>query len=217
LLLLFAGRKHGAQTFNDDAALWLNVALEKELNPRLSAQLTLQNRINNNLSQYGQGIADAGISYKLSKFFRISGHYRFSENRRVAGTYSPRHQIYATFTARKKFNKLLLIYRNRIQAQVRDIYTSENGAVPEFYDRNKFTARYELNKRFDVYLAQEVYSPFYRFSTVPADRSRSYAGVIYNISKKSSVDVFFLFQRELYASRQLRRDFIYGLTYILEF
>jgi len=101
--------------------------------------------------------------------------------------------------------------------QLKDIYSSAEGSVPVFYNRNKLQVKYELNKRIELYVSEEVYSPFYRFNAIGIDRSRSAVGMIYNLSKKSSIEGTFYYQQELYATRQLRRNFIYSLTYNFSF
>lgn len=206
-----------AQQFNNDAALWLNLSVQKELNKKLSTEITIQNRINNNISQYGQGSIDAGLTYKISKSIRISGNYMFRENRRLDGSYSTRHQLYTAFTYRKKINSFTIIYRNRLQARFKDIYSSSEGKTPVLYDRNKITLRYEINKRFDIYVSEELYSPFYNFKTIIIDRQRSALGTIYKISKSSEIEAYFMLQQQFYSNKQLRRDFIYGLTYQFDF
>jgi hypothetical protein len=205
--------KLDAQFFSDDAALWLNVAAEKELSKKIDLNVTLQNRINSNVSQYGQGTIDIGLLYKFNKNFRIAGDYMIREKRRMNGSYSTRHQFYAALYFRKRFNKFLFVYRNRIQMRYKDVTSSEEGTTPLFHERNKFLLRYEMNKLIDIYVSEELYSPFTKMKQIGFDKSRSAVGLIYKLSQKSSLEGYFLFQKELYAKKQLHRDFIFGITY----
>jgi hypothetical protein len=202
-----------AQIFSDDAALWLNIATEKELSNKLDLNVTLQNRINNNVSQYGMGTIDVGLLYKLTKNFRIAGDYMLRESRRMNGSYSTRHQFYAALYFRKRFNKFLFVYRNRVQMRYKDVNSSEDGTTALFHERNKFLLRYEINKRIDVYASQELYSPFTKMKQIGFDKSRTAVGLIYKLTQKSSIEIYFLFQKELYAKKQLHRDHIFGITY----
>lgn len=215
-LIVFAFQTK-AQYYNDDASLWLNLSGTKELNAKTELQVSMQNRIGNNVTQYNQGSVDVGLQYKVNKLFRVSGDYMFRQSRRLDGSYSTRHRFYLNLFLRKKSGAFTFIYRNRTQFQLKDIYSSAEGSVPVFYNRNKLQAKYELNKRIEFYVSEEVYSPFYRFNEIGIDRSRSAVGMIYNLSKKSSVEGTFYYQQELYATRQLRRNFIYSLTYNFSF
>lgn len=206
-----------AQYYNDDASLWLNLAGTKELNAKTELQISMQNRIGNNVTQYNQGSLDIGLQYKLNKLFRVSGDYMFRQRRRLDGSYSTRHRFYLNLFLRKKAGSFTFTYRNRTQMQLKDVYSSEEGSVPTFYNRNKLQVKYELNKRIELYVTEEVYSPFKGLSEIGIDRSRSSIGMIYNLSKKSSIEGAFYYQQEFYATRQLRRNFIYSLTYNFSF
>jgi len=216
VLIVFAFTSR-AQYYNDDASLWLNLAGTKELNAKTELQVSMQNRIGNNVTQYNQGSIDVGLQYKVNKLFRISGDYMLRQSRRLDGSYSTRHRFYLNLFLRKKAGSFTFIYRNRTQMQLKDVYSSEEGSVPVFYNRNKLQVKYELNKRIELYVSEEVYSPFYNFNQIGIDRTRSSAGMIYNLSKKSSLEGTFYYQQELYATRQLRRNFIYSLTYNFTF
>ena len=202
-----------AQEYMDDAALWLNVALEKELNNKLDLNLKLQNRINNNVTEYGQGTIDLGVTYKINKLFRVSADYMWRERRRLDGSYSTRHQFYVAAYLRKRMGKFLFVYRNRIQARYKNVMSSNEGSYALWHDRHKFLIRYEINKRFDAYISEELYSPLQNMKLIGFDRSRTAVGVIYKLSKNNSIEGYFLFQKELYSDKQLRRDYVYGITY----
>lgn len=206
-----------AQYYNDDASLWLNLAGTKELNAKTELQINLQNRIGNNVTQYNQGSVDIGLQYKLNKLFRVSGDYMFRQSRMRDGSYSTRHRFYLNLFLRKKAGAFTFNYRNRTQVQLKDIYSSAEGSVPVFYNRNRLQVKYELNKRIEFYVSEEVFSPFYRFNEIGIDRSRTAVGMIYNLSKKSSIEGTFYYQQELYATRQLRRNYIYSITYNFTF
>ena len=212
VLIVFAFTSR-AQYYNDDASLWLNLAGTKELNAKTELQVSLQNRIGNNVTQYNQGSIDVGLQYKVNKLFRISGDYMFRQSRRLDGSYSTRHRFYLNLFLRKKAGAFTFIYRNRTQMQLKEVYSSEEVSVPVFYNRNKLQVKYELNKRIEFYLTEEVYSPFYNFNQIGIDRTRSSAGMIYNLSKKSSIEGAFYYQQELYATRKLKRNYIYSITY----
>lgn len=201
-----------AQYYDDDAKLWLYVKLDKDLSSKLNAELSIQNRIENNVSQYSKLYCNLQLSYKLNKNFRLVAGYGYGKNDRD-GSYGDRHRAYAGFILRKRAKNFLFSYRNIFQGSVKNINTSENGAAPLYFDRNKITVKYELNKRVEFYTAQELNLSYNQPEYDNIARSRTYVGTIYNLSKKSSVEAYFMFQKHLKYVNQAKRDFIFGLTY----
>lgn len=213
MFFAFSSPPLAAQVFDDDARLWLYIKLDKDISNKLNARLLFQNRFNNNASEYSQVYGDIGLTYKLNKHFRILTDYVFGGKRQAGGTYNRVHQAYTGIVFRQKIKKMQFIYRLLVQAQVSNIYSGQEGFAPRFYERSKFTIKYELNKHLTFNIAQELNSPFYRFTDVYLSRSRSFIGGEYNLSKKSSIEAYFLFQRQLKYKGQPARDFIYGITY----
>lgn len=202
-----------AQYYDDDAKLWLFVKLDKDLSSKLNAELSIQNRIEDNISQYSKMYGNLQLSYKINKNFRLIAGYGYGKNDRLDGSYGDRHRSYAGFILRKRVKNLLFSYRNIFQASVKNINTSEKGAVPLYFNRNKITVKYELNKRIEFYTAQELNLSYNQADYDNIARSRTYIGTIYNLSKKSSVEAYFMFQKKFKYVNQPKRDFIFGLTY----
>lgn len=203
--------------YEDDAALWLNVYLEKKLSKHFDAHINHKSRISNNISKYSMGYLDFGFSYNYNKNIRVLLDYVFAKRLELDETYSDRHQFYVALVLKKKIGQWTFNYRNMFQAQIQKIFTSYDGKIPEYYDRNKLTVKYDINKRFVAYVAEELYYPLKQNPFKGLDRSRSYVGMFYNLSKKSSVEAYFLYQHELNAFNRTNRDFIYGIGYSHEF
>ena len=202
-----------AQFYNDDAKLWLYVKLDKDIIKKLNAEITIQNRIEGNISKYSKLYGNLELTYKLNKNFRVVGGYGYGKNDRLDGSYGDRHRLYAGIVLRKKIKSFLFTYRNIFQGSVKNIYTSESGAVPLYFDRNKVTIKYELNKLFDIYTAHEVNLSYNQVKYDNIARYRAYAGGVYNLSKKSNLEAYFMFQRKYTFNGQPKRDFVFGLTY----
>jgi len=218
VLILFSASFVVAQSdFEDDAALWLNFYFEKKITDNIDAHIEFKNRFNNNVSDYGLGALFGGLSYSVNKYIKAEAEYGWGKSRNINGTYSNRHRGNFSLTLKKKFGPLAISYRNMFQVRMRDIYTSENGTVPVYMNRNKLTLKYEINKRITAYVYEEVYLPFYQVRNKGLSRSRSAAGVEYNLTKKITLEGYFLLQHELNAFNKTNRDFIYGLTYAHKF
>ena len=178
----------------------------------MKLQLILQNRLDNNVSEYGQLNVNPELNYALFKRFKVIGGYVIGKVRRLDASYYTRHQAYAGFSYKLKFGRMALTYRNLLQAQARSVLSSDKGELWSWFERNKFTLSYQINKRVECYLAQEFNTPFSRFSEMPVNRYRSFIGSQLNLSKKTYVEAYFLLQTKFTFKSQPSRDFVYGLT-----
>jgi hypothetical protein len=206
-----------AQKYDDDAAVWLNINLEKKLNDHFGIHLSQQNRIGNNASEYTLGYGDLGLSYSYNKHVKVMLDYVYGKRRRLDGTYRNRQMIYFALILKKKFGSWTILYRNRIQAQSQELQPDDYGVNAAYYERNKLTLKYEINKRFEAYLFEELYYPLYQAKGKGLDRSRSGVGLNYTINKKSGFEFYFLYQHELNARNRPERLFVYGIGYNHEF
>ncbi len=206
-----------AQDFNDDAAVWINFYFEKKLGNHVDLHLNQQDRFNDNVRLFGMGYTDWGITYHFNRSFKIMSDYVFVQRRNLDGSYSTRHQFYAALVYKKRFGRYEFLYRNMFQSQIKDVYSSKDGRVPVYYERNKFTLKYELTKRLQPYVAQELYYPLYQAKNKGFDRSRSFIGMFYKVNRRTTLELYGLYQYQLNAFNKTNRDYIYGLGYAYEF
>lgn len=216
LILRVSGIKAQVE-YEDDVSLWLEVHVEKKVNDKLDIYVDHKSRISNNISQYSLGYLDLGISYGVIKWIKIQAEYGYGKSLKKGYYYSNRHRVNLALLFRKKAGKWIGMYRSLLQVRMNDFYTSEGGTFPVYYLRNKLTLKYELNKRFTAYIAEELYLPFNQTRNKGLSRSRSTFGLQLNISKKSGIEGFFIYQHELNAFNRTNRDCIYGLAYSFEF
>jgi hypothetical protein len=206
-----------SQYIENDAALWLNASVEKKLSDKIVVQLNQKNRIYNNFSHYGLGYADLGLYYKINKHIRLQGDYVFGLQRNYKNESALPHQFYLAITFKQKINRFTYLYRNMVQMRYKSYFTSETGTIPKLYERNKFTVKYELNKKMTFYVSEEIRYPFDQTRNKGLNRSRSSLGLEYSFSKTIVVQPYFTFQQELNAFNKTNRDFIYGLGFSYEF
>lgn len=206
-----------SQDFQDDAALWMNIYLEKKINKKIHLHLNQKNRFADNIGRLDVSYADFGITYNFNRHVRVMFDYVFAEKRRLDYSFSNNHQFYGALILRQKLKKFTFSYRNMVTANMQDIYSSYDGRVPVFTDRNKLTVKYELNKRYSFYTAEELYMPFYQAKNKTLSRSRTFAGVFYRLTKDTEFELYFAFQRQLNAFNVTKRVFIYGIGYSWQF
>lgn len=215
--ILFSSLFSKGQDFNDDAALWANIYIQKKINKHWKIHINQQNRLNYNFSQYGMGYADIGVTYTFNKHVKVLADYVYAKKIRYDGSYTNRHQAYIALILKKKWGRLSLSYRNMLQVQYEDIYSSYDGLIPQYYDRNKFTIKYRINKHLKPYIAQELYLPFDQTRNKGLDRSRTFVGMFYKLTKKAELEFYYLYQYKLNSFKETNRDFIYGIGYSYKF
>lgn len=211
----------GAQPVND-ACLWTTFNLEKKITSRTTGTFAHEIRLNENYTQLNQYFTNLGLEYRVTDFFKAGLIYRFTEKYQLqdGGIFSYRHRLMLDLGFRFKAGKVIFLYRNRLQAQVRDIHSGSTGNVPEWYLRGKLTLKYNLEKQYMPYVSSELYfqitdpeSPAINnmFNTV-----RLSAGFDYKINKKNVIGLYYLFEKEFNIVRP-NNIFVTGLEYSLMF
>lgn len=216
-ILLLQPVKLFPQYFDDDAAIWLKVELEKKVTNNLVIQLTTQCRINNNVSQIGQLAADIGLRYKLNKHLKLMADYVYREAQLLDGNYLSIHQFYTGVIFKQQFQRFTFRYRLRLQTRFKEDEIASEVIWPASVIRNKFTLKYELTKLWDIYTAYELSSPLYNPASLYFNRSRTYVGAAYQLNKSSTIETYFMLQRRYTYNNQPARDFVYGVNYVYTF
>jgi hypothetical protein len=217
-LLLIACSLSAQDFFDDDARFWLYVKADKHITKRLQAQVILQNRFDNNVSQYSQANANLELSYRFNKNVKVLGGFVYGNKRKDEGVYLDRNQFYGGILLRQKVKRFTVAYRNLVQGQNKAVYNRDKASVYHFYNRNKLTFKYEVVKRLEPYLSAELNVPlssdegaFY------INRSRVFAGLEIKLTRRSYLETYFLFQRKYRTNGYPPRNYIMGLTYSYSF
>ncbi|MGZ3862289.1 MAG: DUF2490 domain-containing protein [Bacteroidia bacterium] len=217
-----------AQTYYNDAQVWFNLYLEKKISKRFLIHLNQQDRWTKNVSQYTLGYADIGITLKLTRNIKILADYVYTEKRKKTDIFSTRHQYYVAIVLKQDIKRWRFSYRNMFQFQYNDPYTSSNGMIAYYYERSKFTIKYYATKRLNFYVAEELYTPLNNQQLKGLDRSRSFAGLFINITRKQQLEFYCMLQLQLqkgdwykqhksYPNDMLNHDYVYGIGYSIQF
>lgn len=179
-----------------DLGLWTAISIEKNITKDLSYSVSEEIRFFNNIGSLGTVFTDAGLNYKFNKYFRASINYRFAM-KLEPGMISNRSRYYLDLSARKKFGRVMAIDRIRLQSQFNDYFTSDNGRSPYYYLRNLLLFKLDLDKKYTPYLGGEVFYQLNNPEGNMIDNIRLRTGVNYDINKNNSIDLGFIFQKEI--------------------
>ncbi len=190
-----------------DAGLWTSFSIEKKISQAASLAINEEFRFNENVSEVGTFFTDIGVTYKLNNDLRVSGSYRFINKKRLDDSFSKRHRYYFDLSYKRKINKTTSAIRVRFQSQYADVFSSDDGAVPEWYLRPKISLRCNMKGKCTPYVSSEL---FYHFAVQEFDNVRYTFGMERKLSGKLDLDLFFLHQRAFNVENPAY-DYIWGI------
>ena len=207
---------------SNDAGMWATLSLQHALTKKINIVVDQELRLKENYQRINLFYTNIGIDYKFNKYLKISPTYRTIQKKRLEGTYSYRHRLMLDVTGKKKLNKFTLSERVRYQAEVQDFNTSKKGKLIEQFLRFKTDLKYSATDKITPYISCEFR---YQIHAPRGDgplydnafhRVRNVLGVEYELNKKNSVNLYYLYQTEFDISTP-ESIYILGIGYTLEF
>ena len=201
-----------------DAGMWNTFSINYAWNKRVTLLFTEEFRLRENYSRLNLFYTNLGVEYKVSRHVKTNLVYRWINKYQEDNTFSFRHRLQWDITAKAFYKKFTLAYRHRLQVEARNIYTSENGRLPEWYSRHKADLSYDLNNKISPYVSVETRYQLFDPRNEESDRTwhriRFQGGVDYTYSKKSKFGIYYLIQKEFNVSAS-EDIYITGLEYTL--
>lgn len=218
--ILIAFNINGFSQSTNDAGLWTTFNLEKKLKHNVFVFGTEELRLRENFTRLNLLYTDLGVGIRPFKFLKVSLAYRMIDKFIEDNTFSYRHRLMLDISLKSKSGPFTLSYRHRLQAEVRNVYSSAFGSLPEWYSRNKFELKYDINKPVTPYVAVEFRYQINNPRNVEANklwhRNRYFAGFDYKINDKKSLGLYYMVQQEFNVSAP-QNQYIVGLEYSLSF
>lgn len=185
---------------HSDLGNWNTFSFNKDLNKKITLNFDQELRFRNNLTRLNLLYTNIGATYKINKYVRIAGVYRFIAKYKDDNLWGYRHRLYADLILKLRPGRFSFVYRSRVQWEWRGAgYSSEYGRVPEIYWRNLFKASYKVNDLVSPYFGTElrvqVQNPRIPYHN-GFDRSRFMAGVDLNLNKSNTLGFYYLLQKE---------------------
>jgi hypothetical protein len=184
----------------EDLGSWITFSVDKKLTEKFSFNFDQELRLKDNISNINLLYTNLGLSFKATKFLKISGVYRFIDKQKGDGSYGIRNRFYTDFAFKVKPGKWSLGYRARLQGEWRESgYHSDLGTMPEVFLRNLFKVGYKATDKLTPYLACELrwqlQNPRLPWAN-GFDRARFIGGASYDINDTFSAGSYFLLQKE---------------------
>lgn len=196
-----------------DAGLWLDVAVDKELTKRLDVSFSPEIRLNENMTQWSRLFADVSADYKLDKHFSM--HAAFRGGWGNDGIHVDARRRWQTgFSVRRKWDDFTLQWLSRAQyTTVGPLGDSDADFVTLW--RNRMSVKYTGLKKTDIATSFELFNSINRYQDLALHNWRWIAQVSRKISKKQSVVLGYLIQRDLTKSPRAM-DYVLLLSYKVE-
>lgn len=195
LVLLFLVPEVYSQ--DDDFGIWYGLSAEHKIFKDLKLELTGNVRTFKNASKVDELFLEAGLSYKFNKYLAAGASYRFGEYFEDDDSFHARHKWFIDIRGFLPAGDLTLSARFRFQERYRTYFEDEEDKLPVSHGRYRLKAQYNIPS-FPVnpYVAAEIFCPMFTKTTRKIDKDRFMAGLEYNITKKHSVDLEYMFQRD---------------------
>ena len=217
LILVFLLICTASITFSqDDFGIWYSVTAEKKLVKNLELDLDANVRTFNNASKIEEAFFDIGLSYKLNKYLSAAVSYRFTEYKEDDDLFHPRHKWFADLKGKLPLGDFDLSARLRFQQRFKTYFEDENDKESKEVGRIKFKMLYNIPS-FPVnpYLSTELFFPMFTQPERSVEKNRYMAGIEYNISKKHSVELEYIYS--VIIIRKLVNMNIISVNYNLKF
>jgi len=181
---------------NQDFQSWNEISVEKKISKKVSLILNQDFRFQNNATLFKDYITVLGGHYKINKYLKIRGSYRFTYSYDVEDLYEYEHRFYGDIILRKKIDRFILGYRARYQLKYTEFDVNRWHHI-----RNRVNIKYNIPKSsFLPYAEYECYYSLNNPIQNTIDRNRYTVGLEYGVNDYLSVYSFYrlLIKREPY-------------------
>ena len=198
-LLGFCAASAGAQTSqmqdDEDVQSWNDIQITAPINEHFDYFLTFTGRFGQNVSRLSDGRISTGFVWKATKSFSVTPFYWYIKARNARGQFRTEHQLILRGVYRFPFTYKGLGFAHRSQYEYR-IRQPQNS----WRYRALLLVDKDLPKEFipkaKFYVSEEV---FYDSLIKKFNRNRFSVGVTKTLSKKLSLDLYYMRQNDGYS------------------
>jgi hypothetical protein len=197
LLLLLSFLTLTASSQDKDFGIWYEVSAGHKLTDKLKIDLSASVRTFNNAAKIEEGFVEGGLEYRFSKYLSAAGSYRLSNNIEDDNSYYFRHKLFLDLKGSYKLGDFSFTGRLRFQERFKTYIEDDEDEIPDSHTRIKLGALYNIPS-FPVnpFISVEFFCPVFTSSEKAVDKNRFMGGIEYNISKKHTIELEYIHQRD---------------------
>jgi hypothetical protein len=182
---------------DDDFGIWVGVTAKHEVLKKLDVDLSGCVRTFNNSSKIEQSFLEGGVQYNLNKYISLSGSYRLISKLEDNSRYYFRHKLFLDLKATLPSGSFSFSGRARIQRATKTYIEDDEDLISKYYGRFKLQAAYNIPAfPLKPFVYCEPFFPLFSDSGIKISKYRLSAGAELQISRKSSVEAEYIFQRD---------------------
>lgn len=189
-----------------DFQVWPGVSLELDLPKKWLVTVQYRSRFIDNATYYKGSYLFGAVEYEFNKHLKAITNYRLALV--DEGVY---HRYFLGVAAKAKVGDFTLMLRPAIQYQSqRFTGDDEFRTDTDTYFRPRFTVKYKLNKKWDVYTYSE---PFFAITNkgTKIDNIQSSIGLKYEYLKNQRLNPYFIWQPDYSHKKYQLTNYIAGL------
>jgi len=195
-----------------DANVWTRFAVKYDLNSLTRIAIEEEFRFYDNASRLEQNHTEIGLSRELSKRWNGGAFYRYIYETDFERQYSIGHRAWLQLEYQLFDTDINVYARTRLQTTFKDVNTSSDGKVPDWYNRYKLSAEYKTKGAQWIPDAGIEFWHYLNPSNNPfVNKLRLSLGLQYRYHKNMRLQVFYAYQKQLQVPNP-DIDHIYGLA-----
>lgn len=213
-LILFSLSTYCLIGQTNDFGVWTTISLQKKISKKIRVSLDEEMRLYDNATRINCYLTDVSINYKPIKKFTLGLGYRITNNLDDPDLQLYyQHRFYFQGAFKYKFNEFNFSFRSQLQSTYTSMYSSDNGLIPKFINRNKITITYSIyNTKFSPYISAERFYQFNYLGENGFNKNRFSLGIDYQINTRQQISGNFMFEQR-FNTYKPANSYIVGISY----
>lgn len=193
---------------------WLSIGLQGKFNKQFSFEVEQGFRFSDWLAISQNNYTEFGVNYKISKELKFSGAYRFTQRGSMFNSTRFENRFSVEGRYRVKLDDFRLNVRTRYLTRYRDVFTSENGKVPQRFFRLKAYLDYKINKQFWLSGGTELFWQLTNYYGRGFNNLWLFGGIDYDLNKQQKISLTYIWQSREFASDDVAFGSVISLSYV---
>jgi hypothetical protein len=196
LTIIFAGMSGIILSQGNDFGIWAGASGTYRFNKHFEARLSACLRTINKTSKTDQYFAEAGLGYRLNDYLSCEGSYRIINKNEADTAFHLRHKLYFNIKGTLPAGKFIFSGRLMYEKAMKSYIEDGNDLVPSHYIRLKLKTSYlSPASPLKPFMSFEPFVPIFEGNGFEIKKSRSSAGAEIRISRHSSLEVSYIYER----------------------
>jgi hypothetical protein len=194
ILIISSGKAKGQEK---DFGAWFGAEIDHSFSKKLDASLKASYRTFKDINILDEAFVEGELSYNINDYLSFAGSYRLAEVSDGNDGNHIRHKLFAIVKGKVPVDRFTFSARVMLQTTIRTYVEDEDDKKVFYTGRLKLKAAYNIkNFPVDPYIGFESFTKMKLNQDNVIDKSRFSAGFDYKISKKHSVQLEYILERD---------------------